>query len=641
MSFNGWTAWELTRRISPRDRVQVMVRDAYGRLEDNAYPRVYRLQAAPPVTPWFVRLADDTGTFRLLCFDFDGKDAGGVNPDLMDRAADDCTALSTVLDSLKIRHVVCQSSGTGGRHIWAGIHGGASAAQVAALATAARANYPTLDHGMLCNPRTGGARPPLAPHRDGSSSSLLSGTLEDLLVPTTTAADLTALHDTLEASRPAPRAADTAPSGPVDASYRPRRPLSAWGAGHLATLGGGTNPSWTGFMCLLAAATAGWSLADVTREARTAPGMEHYRTKNTLHGTRKPRTRIDAVARLERQWAKARQYAALQAPLKPARTPLDLRELEGIVTAADTLLEQFRVSPGRWSRTEVATSQRSILTAIAYLSLQTGKRTVAASIRDLGLMVGLSRDTARRALHALAGDGFLHQVAPAEGGNAAEWCLADTLSTPLGTVASQPVNNPRPPGELFSLRTALVATFERQLTDGRHDLFTRAGIGHLAGKAYTLLADHPALTLDRAAQLLGVSTRHAATILSRLRHHRLIVRHKDGWARARRDLRDRAAQILGIAGTLADRAGRYQAERDVWSWWQAELATMTTFPTKRSRRPHATSRPLFHETASIGERTWPRYPRTNGLGDHRAARHLVDAGALNPDNRWQYLGEAA
>ncbi|MBF4636274.1 hypothetical protein ITJ38_17825 [Agreia pratensis] len=81
---------------------------------------------------------------------------------------------------------------------------------------------------------------------------------------------------------------------------------------------------------------------------------------------------------------------------------------------------------------------------------------------------------------------------------------------------------------------------ERRLTDGRHDLFTRPGLGHLAGQLYGLLAQHPSLTVDSAAQLLGVTTRHTVTILSRLRRHRLIIKHTDGWARAKRDLRDHA-----------------------------------------------------------------------------------------------------
>ena len=632
----------MTRRVTPRDQVRVMKRDAYGRLDENSYPLFHRVGPDCPSTPWCVRLADETGLFRLLCFDFDGKDkAGTMLPELMERAVDDCDQLSDTLTRIGIEHLVCQSSRSGGRHIWLALRTGATPDIVAGVARAARANYRTLDHGMLLNPRQGAARPPLSPHRDGSHSVILRGTIHGLTVPTVTVDDLLLLVAALEQTRPAPRPSDTQPSGPINADHAAHRPLSAWGAGHMGTIDGGSNPSWTGFMCLLAAATAGWTLTDVQHAARTAPGMEHYRTKNTGRGTRRPRSVAEAAERLTRQWASAQQYSALHQALPAVREPGDLGELNGIVTTVADLLHRFTVSPGRWGRSEASLSQRSILTALAYLTLQTGKRTVGASIRDLALLAGLGRTTAATALLALHADGFITRETGSDGGNAAEWRLTSHFSTPPRTVRSQPLNNPRPPTEIFAQRAALIATVEEELTDQRHDLFTRQGLGHLAGKIYALLRQHPSLTVDTAARLLGVSRRHTTTILSRLRKHRLIIRHPYGWARARRDLRDLAARRTGVAGTLADRARRYRAERDVWAWWQAEVDTMTTSPRNRPRRPGVTARPLF-QSEKPGERTWPRYPRTaDRRGDHRTATQLVLDGALNPENRWQYLGDAA
>lgn len=631
----------MTRRISPREHVGTMKRDVYGRLDENSYPRAHRLGPVEPTAPWLVRLADDTGIFRLLCFDFDGKVAGVVDADLMEQAADDCDALAGLLDRLGIAHVVCQSSGTGGRHLWVALRG-TPAGPVAALALAAKANYSTLDHGMLKNPATGGARPPLSPHRDGSTSTVLRGSLTTLTEPSTSTSDVEALTALLDAARPEPRRVDSKPSGPVDADYSSHRPLSASGQEHMATVAGGTNPSWTGFMCLLAAASAGWSLADVAREARSAPGMEHYRTKNTSRGTRKPRSSAEAQARLERQWAKALEFNALQRPLTARREPVDLSELNAIVEATDALLTRFRVSPGRWGRTEAGINQRSILAAIAYLSLATGKRTVAASIRDLALMVGLGRTTAANALIALAESGYLERGSVSDSGNAAEWRLTPDFSTAYGTVRPQPLDNPRPPTELFNLRADFLTTLELRLTDGRHDLFTRPGLGHLAGQLYALLAQYPSLTVESAARLLGVTTRHTVTVLSRLRHHRLIIKHADGWARAKRDLRDHAARLIGVAGILLERAERYRAEREVWAWWQAEVDQMTTDPRKRTRRPHVSSRTLTFVEDAPGERQWPRYPRgQDRRADHRSARQLVDDGALEPDAIWKYLGDAA
>ena len=109
----------------------------------------------------------------------------------------------------------------------------------------------------------------------------------------------------------------------------------------------------------------------------------------------------------------------------------------------EDLLNRFRVSPGRWGRTESALSQRTVLTALAYLTLQTGRRVAAASIRDLALMVGLGRTTAADALQRLAAAGFAQRVSSSDGGNAAKWRLTLDFSTPYGTVRSQPLDSPR------------------------------------------------------------------------------------------------------------------------------------------------------------------------------------------------------
>jgi hypothetical protein len=186
----------------------------------------------------------------------------------------------------------------------------------------------------------------------------------------------------------------------------------------------------------------------------------------------------------------------------------------------------------------------------------------------------------------------------------------------------------------------LVDLVEARLMDQRHDLFTRAGLGHLAGQLWAGLAGRGSVTVESAAQLLGVSPRLAATVLSRLRQSKLLVRVKDVWVRSKQDLRNRAARVLGVLGTLAGRADRYAAEREVWAWWQAELSTMTAKPSSRPRRTHVTSRPVF-ESSVPGERVWPRYPRGfDARGDHRRARQYVDDGILSPTSRWQ-LSDAA
>lgn len=617
-----------------------MRRDAYGSLSDNNYPLSHTISATPPSEPWCIDLADENEIFRLLCFDFDGKSAGVVDPDLMTRAQDECDALHQLLVDHSIPHVVCQSSGGGGRHIWIRLDG-ASTDVTHPLSTAARVNYTTLDFGMLRNARTGAARPPLAPHRDGSASSVIYGDLDELIHARVPNSALEQLTESLTAMAPEAVATDTQPSGPVDAQHSTHRPLSAAGASHMATIKGGSNPSWTGFMCLLSAAHANWTLADVTHAARTAPGMEHYRTKNVGDGHRRKRNAGEAAARLERQWLKAQSLAALHANAPSRKEPRDLSELDEIVTQATDVLERFAIQPGRWNSTEAAASNRSVLTALVYLSLRTGKRSVAASIRQLALIAGIGRTAAADALLRLSAEGFIERVHPNEGVNASEWRVTSHFSTGSGRVRSQLPKNPRPPAELFLLRSALLRDVEQMLTDAAHDLFTRPGLGHRAGQLYAALSGQTEpMTVAAAARRLGLTPRHTTTIMSRLRKAKLLIRRGDGWLRSVRDLRDRAARFLGLDGILKLRGSRYRAERSVWTWWLAEYATMQSKPQERPRRPHVTSRPIEF-TSEPGERSWPRYPRhADGTANHKEARYYVDAGVLSPSNPWQLSAAA-
>lgn len=610
-----------------------MVREADGGLHINAYPHLHTLSSQAPSTPWCMRLADTDGTFKQLCFDFDAKTDD-------DAAVEDSESLAAHLTTLGIPHVLCESSSSGGRHLWIAPAGGYSSAQTAALAIAARAHYRTLDHGMLLNPREGAARPPLSPHRNGSHSRILHGTPHALLEPAADPQQLDALTELLRATAPASHPADSSPSGPTS-NHNPHRTLSRWGKAHMATTRGGTNPSWTAFMCLLAAASAGWSLRDVEHAARTAPGMEHYRTKNTGRGTRRPRATSEATERLHRQWLKALGIAQLHSTSPQTREPRDLSDLSELIDRTQTLLNTLHTSPGRWTRTEAAANQRSVLIALAHLMVQTGKTTVAASIRDLALLAGIGRTTAATALRTLVDNGWITKVHPTDAPNAAEFELSHRFSTPSDNVRSQPLKNPRPPTELFTARSVIAQQLTDLLTDQRHDLFTRAGFGHRTGMVYAHLRSiDESVTKDTLASTLGLDLRTASRALGLLRSARLVVKRAAGWARSRQDRRDTVARQLGIRGTLQARAESYRRERELWAWWLAEYATMTSQPRQRPRRQHVTSRQLFNADEG-GERNWPRYPRdTAGRADHRTARSYVDAGVLSPTSRWK-LGDVA
>lgn len=607
-----------------------MRREADGGLHVNQYPTIRPVGPEAPSTPWCMHLAGADSLFRFVAFDLDGK-----TPEAIERAADEADVLTDALAEVGIPFVVCRSSAAGGYHVWIAVRGGANVDVMKDLTAAAGAVLQSLDHGMLHNPATGACRPPGAPHRDGSASTIVRGTVDALTAPTATADDLVALTAALRTRRPALRPENSAPSGPIDTTHITHRPLTAAGVQHMATVDGGSNPSWTAWMCLLSAANAGWTLADVEHAARTAPGMEHYRTKNTGRGTRRRRSPDEARRRLERQWAKAHAAAATYRALPAERRDVDLTDLAAIVDIADELLTSFRVNPGRWNSSEPAAHERGVLTALIHLTLHTGKRRVSASIRTLALLAGMGRTTAADALTRLAEAGYVTRTAAADGTNAAEWRLRDAVSTTQHQVRSQLLKNPRPPAALFDRRTELVHQIEDDLHDVAHDLFTRVGLGYQAGRVYASLRTAGPTTLAAAADRLGVRTGRLSTILSRLRKHRLIVRVGDAWRLYARDLRSSAARTLGVAGTLAARAALYELERTIWSWWQAEVEQRHTAPRRRTRRPHVTARTLTFTDEPAGERQWPRYPRdADRRGDHREARFWAENGMLAPDSLW-------
>jgi DNA-binding IscR family transcriptional regulator len=607
-----------------------MRREADGGLHVNQYPTIRQIGPEAPSTPWCMHLAGADGLFRFVAFDLDGK-----TPEAIERAADEADVLTNALAEVGIPFVVCRSSAAGGYHVWIAVRGGATVDVMKALTAAAGAVLTSLDHGMLHNPATGACRPPGAPHRDGSASTIIRGRVDALTNPTATADDLVALTAALRTRRPALRPENSTPSGPVDATHTTHRRLTTAGSQHMATIDGGSNPSWTAWMCLLAAANAGWTFGDVEHAARTAPGMEHYRTKNTGRGTRRRRSPEEAARRLERQWAKAQAAAATYRALPAEGPAVDLTDLAAIVDTADELLTSFRVNPGRWNSSEPAAHERGVLTALIHLTLHTGKRRIAASIRTLALLAGMGRTTAADALTRLAAAGYVTRTAAADGTNAAEWRLRDAVSTTQHQVRSQPFKNPRPRAALFDRRTELVHQIEDDLHDVAHDLFTRAGLGYQAGRVYASLRTAGPTTLAAAADRLGVRTGRLTTILSRLRKHRLIVRVGDAWRLHARDLRSSAARTLGVAGALAARAALYELERTVWTWWQAEVEQRHTAPRRRTRRPHVTARTLTFTDEPTGERQWPRYPRdADRRGDHREARFWAENGMLAPDSLW-------
>ena len=152
---------------------------------------------------------------------------------------------------------------------------------------------------------------------------------------------------------------------------------------------------------------------------------------------------------------------------------------------------------------------------------------------------------------------------------------------------------------------------------------------------YTTLRTNGATPLPSLASTLGLTVRRTATVLSRLRTHKIVVPDKKAWRLNARDLRARAAAAFEVTGTLAARAALYALERTIWTWWLAEQDQMNAKPSRRTRRPHVTARTLTFVEDSPGERQWPRYPRgADGRGDHKQARHWVHNGMVDPGSLW-------
>jgi DNA-binding MarR family transcriptional regulator len=617
--------WDLTRAIAPRRYVNRMIAEADGTIRSNSYPSKYPVNGSPPTTPWAMDLTSLDGRFWFAAFDLDAK-----TDDAFQQASEDLGVLVRILRDTGLPHVVCRSSPTGGFHVWLPLAGIDKAVMVQ-LADAARAVLPTLDHGMLCNDRTGAVRPPGAPHARGGASTVMAGAddVDVLRTPTVTAGDLLRVTAAFRELRPSADPADSSPTGPVDIRHRVHRSLPAWGEAHMATVAGGRDPSRTGYLCLLAAAVSGWTLADVEHAAKTAPGMEHYRTRNRPTGGREPRTATEAADRIERQWAKAQERAVLYRYAPEERQQRDLTQLTGIVDVVEAMLQAFTASPGRWARSEADLHDSTVLTYLAWLSLRTGSRDVGAALRSVAIATGIPSSTVDRSLRRLHEAGWITRRRQADGPNAAVWRLTERFSTVGEHVGPLHDVTARPPAELFDVRVRLLDALEDRISAGRHDVFTRAGLGPTARRAYESLTTTEN-SIDGVAERAGLPRGRTRAVLARLRRYRLAKASSAGWRRPRSDLRPRAAKELGdkVLGALERRVRQYTRERDLWAWWQDHLIRKGG---RRGRdRVPTTQAVLFRaEDDRGGPEAYPAYPvGPDGRADHLEAMRYVSRGVL-------------
>jgi len=624
-------AWALTRAVSPRPLVRVADVDAYGKAV-NTYTRRARTAGDRPDAPWAVYLTDQTGSFRLLAFDFDAAKG--------DPAAD-AAVLCGWLEHAELAYLVTRSGPSGGRHVWLALAEAVDAGTVDTLARLVRARLPSLDIAPLSNPVTGCVRPPGSPHRAGGSSRVLAGDPDALAVPTVTAADVARLVEVLAAGhQPEPLApfADLGAPLPTDRAgrfYLPgvRRQLPAGSVQALqvdaAAVGANTVDAST-VLCrvLNGAAAARWRCADVAVLVASSPGLEHVRSQGQGPGVpRRVRSPGESRAVLARQWDRAVHWVAAH----PRASNLEDPTFEPRAAALAAVVEQTQTradaAAGRWAGPG-APADRRVLDALCVLSLQAMSAVVEADIRRLGLVCGIGRETARTALLRLARDGWVTRHAPADGPRAASWILNEALST-AADVPGRSQAAPRPPGAGSAERNWWLTLLRARLGAAAHDIFTPAGgLGHATGQLYATLTSRSASTSQLAHQL-GTTTEDIGVRLGALRAERLARRTSKGWSVVRADRRDAAAVRLGVAGRLADRARRYALEREAFAWWTGELTWMHA-----PRRTAASRRPGLGQLAVVDPAdtppAWPAHPRRgDGRADFAAARRVLTTGAVN------------
>ncbi|PRB66720.1 hypothetical protein CQ011_17485 [Arthrobacter sp. MYb213] len=620
-----------------------------------------------PDTPWAVYLADTDGLFHLLGIDLDAK-----NDEQAALAGAEALMISRHLDAVGIEHVVCQSGQSGGRHVWVAMAEPLPRDEVLLLRHALKLVATRLDHNSLTNPATGCLRPPGSLHRDGSYSEPLKGHLGTLLNPSTTAAQIQAVIERLEtvaasahqlklsaagveasvaiSSSPGQRSTRRPGSGtgktvgtmqahpdlPIDEHgmpylpgiKRPKLPAASQAALNQDTRD--LDASAVFWTVLLGMARACWRYSDLVKLVETAPGLEHVRTtrrKNALNPTGERVTRSVASQKyvLEWTWLKATTKVCSEGAITGHDPEFEQRK-ERIHHLASVVQQRADASVGRWDPThhKGGPTDRRVLDALSLWTLQAIQPEIEADIRRLALTCGIGRETARQALHRLAADGWIIRTKESEGVHGATWTIdpqkvihkLTVLPRSQGGEAAAYGFDPLDYSELcdqLSVRLALAA----------HDCFTPGALSHYEGNIYAQLSQLPGATIEELSLGTGTSQTYVEIALGRLHDYGLCASNGSDWVATPPPAREQVARSLGTLGILEDRETRYWLERELWDWWQQELAWMKKPRGIKQRRAVPGQLTLLSGLERVEKRS--AYPRTGtGLGSHRMAKaHLA------------------
>lgn len=626
-------AWAVSRVISPRPMVRVAASGADGAVL-NAFPTMGRLDAEPPSSTWALHLADAAGRFRLVVFDLDDKAATGA-------AATAAQTLSAQLTQCGVKHLVCASGPEGGRHIWVRLAEAIPAQDVARLAEISRELWPCLDIAPLMNPTTGCVRPPGAPHRNGGTSHIIAGSLEDWLAEPATTAHLDDFITAISAQTLGrqPEAVLTRPV-PLDDAGRPhlpgeRRILPPTARQALATrITPGVDASRLLRTILVGAAAARWRYSDVAALAETSPGLEHVRTErhDRLRRNRPATGPHSPTAILVRQWERAVTAAAAGNTRDVGTDPDYNARAAALATTVSHLQSRADACPGRWDQ-RGGPSDRRILDALCLLALEAVTTTLAADIRRLALVGGVGRETARVSLLRLAEDNWITRTTQSAGRMAATWQIVPqsdihtTMRTPRSQVDPRPDQTAPPEASGAAHRLAWRDRLRSRLTAARHDLFTPAGLGILVGSAFGRIVSSPGIHLTDLVATLG---EQAIRLVETLVDSGAAYRTGSLIHAQPAVVLDDIAKRRGLAGTRADQAARYALEQLQWAWWTAETTWLRqpkcdAEGRRKPRRRHISPDVQGHLIRpTIDQLHRWRYPRhLAGQPDHATAQKIL------------------
>ena len=313
------------------------------------------------------------------------------------------------------------------------------------------------------------------------------------------------------------------------------------------------------------------------------------------------------------------RYAERHPATVPATGDLDAH-IAVVFAAADA-------APARWAG-QAGPSDLAALRAVAHLVTTRRVPVVSASTRTISELTGRKQTTADRALRRLTRDGWLVRVSDGQGTEAATYRLttphrpaADPISTlpPPASVAGGSLA-PAPP-TTERLRTAI--------TIQSHDVMTTDGLGRYAAAVHIALSTQPG-TIAALATRTGLTRRTIRHQLQRLAEVGLAHFAGAVWAAADPGQLDRAADRLGVAGTVARRAAAHTAERAAFRWYLADFAARGRFTVERGQ--WTPGRHTVRGTAPHPAPSMP-FPRSGGRADVTGGLRLILTGhGPDPDS---------